>query len=294
MPAPPRLTADPLELPGAHHGEGPVWDAAAERLLWVDLVEGLVLAWSPDGRGLDEHRLGREVGAVAPRSGGGLVAAVREGFATLDGDGRERVVAAPLADSPDLRMNDGAVDPQGRFWAGSMAYDSRRGAGALYRLDPDGTLEEVLSGVTISNGIDWDPSGRWCYYVDSPERRVDRFAFDAERGQLGERTTAVDLADVPGMPDGLTVDADGCIWVAIWDGGQVRRHAPDGRLLAVVELPLDRPTSCAFGGPALDRLYVTTSRFRLTADQLSAQPHAGKLFCLDPGTAGKASMPFRG
>jgi sugar lactone lactonase YvrE len=244
-----------------------------------------VLDWSPGRKRVVERRLGRHVGAVAPLAAGGLVAAVREGFAVLDDDGRERVLAAPLADRPELRMNDGAVDPQGRFWAGSMAYDARRGAGSLYRLDPDGTAEEVLSGVTISNGIDWDPSGRWCYYVDSPERRVDRFAFDGDRGQLGERTTAVDLADVPGMPDGITVDADGCLWIAIWDGGQVRRHAPDGRLLAVVELPVDRPTSCAFGGRGLDRLYVTTSRYKLPA----AEPLAGRLFCLEPGVSGKAA-----
>jgi sugar lactone lactonase YvrE len=152
----------------------------------------------------------------------------------------------------------------------------------------------MLTGVTISNGIDWDPDGRWCYYVDTPERRVDRFAFDGERGLLSERTVAVDLTDAPGDPDGLTVDAEGCLWVAMWDGGQVRRHAPDGELLAIVDLPLDRPTSCAFGGRELDRLFITTSRYGLSAKQLSAQPEAGRMFALEPGVAGKPSTPFGG
>jgi sugar lactone lactonase YvrE len=286
------LTADPLDLPLAQHGEGPVWDAEVGRLLWVDLMAGRVLAWSPEDGDASERVVGRDVGAVAPRAGGGLVAAVREGFATLGDDGDEKVLAAPLADTPDVRMNDGGVDPQGRFWAGSMAYDMRRGAGTLYRLETDGTVEPMLSGVSISNGIDWDPSGRWCYYVDTPERRIDRFAFDGERGELGRRGTLVDLGNAPGAPDGLTVDADGCVWVAMWEGGQVRRHAPDGRLLAVVDLPVERPTSCAFGGPALDRLYITTSRHELSAQQLAEQPHAGKVFCLEPGVAGRPATPF--
>jgi sugar lactone lactonase YvrE len=288
------LTAEPLALPLTYHGEGPVWDALAGRLLWVDSPAGRVLDWSPDDGSVNERALGHEVGAVAPRSAGGLVAVVREGFAVVSEDGDERVLAAPLADSPELRMNDGGVDPQGRFWAGSMAYDARHGAGTLYRLDHDGTVETMLSGVTISNGIDWDPSGRWCYYVDTAERRVDRFAFDGERGELGERTTLVDLGDVPGQPDGLTVDAEGCVWVAMWDGRQIRRHDPDGRLLAVVELPVDRPTSCVFGGSQLDRLYITTSQFGLSDEQLADQPDAGKLLCVDPGVSGRPSMPFGG
>lgn len=270
-----------------------MWDSELQRLLWVDLMAGRVLEWSPADGAVAERQLGRDVGAVAPRAGGGLVAAVREGFVLIDADGGERLLAAPLADQPELRMNDGGVDPWGRFWAGSMAYDARAGAGTLYRVDLDG-VEPVLTGVTISNGIDWDPTGRWCYYVDSRERRVDRFAFDPEHGALGERTVLVDLGQVAGEPDGLTVDSEGCVWVAMWDGRQVRRHAPDGALLATVDVPVDRPTSCAFGGEELDRLYITTSRYGLSAEQLSEQPLAGKVLCLAPGVSGKAATPFGG
>jgi sugar lactone lactonase YvrE len=285
---------DVVEAPRAHHGEGPVWDATADRLLWVDLTAGEIHALRPETGELRTHAAGREVGVAVPRRAGGLALAVREGFATLDDDGRERVLAAPLADAPQLRMNDGACDPEGRFWAGSMAYDARPGAGCLYRLDPSGALTTVLESDTISNGLAWDPEARWLYYIDSATAGVDRFAYDRATGEITGRRRVIDVPAALGEPDGMTVDADGCLWVAIWDGGEVRRHHPDGRLLEVLELPVRRPTSCAFGGPDLDLLFVTTSRFGLDAEALGEQPLAGALFVADVGTRGLPTAAFGG
>ncbi len=283
---------DVAKAPRCHHAEGPVWDDAAQRLLWVDLVAGEVHALDPVRETVETVALGRDVGIAVPRRDGGLALAVREGFVALDEDGRETALANPLADHPDLRMNDGACDPAGRFWAGSMAYDERPGAGSLYRLDSDGALTTMLEHVTISNGLDWDPEGRWMYYVDSATGGVDRFAYDAGTGAIGERRRLIDIPAALGQPDGLTVDSDGCLWVAIWDGWQVRRHGPDGRLLRTVDVSVQRPTSCAFGGAGLDRLFITTSRFGLDAGALTEQPLAGAVLVAEPGALGLATPAF--
>jgi sugar lactone lactonase YvrE len=316
---------EPLLAERFEHPEGVVWDAAAERLLWVDLLAGRVHACDADGGRLTTLELGRPVGAVAPRVGGGLVCAVREGFALLDdGPGLPAPAAASptappagsaapaapaaaprllddrLRDAP-LRMNDGAVDPRGRFWAGSMAWEDAPvplaadapPAGALYRLDPDGTVSEQLTGVGISNGLGWSPEGDRCYYVDSVTGRVDAFAFDLDAGALGARTT---LAEIEGgaAPDGLAVDADGCVWVALWGGWEVQRITPAGALDRVVRLPGAHVATCAFGGPGLRTLYVSVSQQHLDERARREQPGAGRLFALDVGVAGLPTTPFAG
>ena len=286
------MTALDVALPDrAHHGEGPVWDGRTGRLLWVDITAGLVHAWDPVTSQRERIDLGRDVGCVAPLAAGGVIAGVRDGIVALDERGREHPIVAPLAQDPNVRMNDGACDPDGRFWTGSMAYDMRPGGGALYRLDHDGRLATVLRDVTISNGLAWSPDGRHCYYIDSATGGVDRFEYRADDGSLAGRTRIVDVPSAAGDPDGLTVDAEGCLWVALWDGGQVRRYDPAGRLLTTLELPVARVTSCAFGGADLGSLYITTSRFGLTAAQLAEQPLAGALFVADPGVRGLVSPP---
>lgn len=298
---------EPLLAERFEHPEGVVWDAAAERLLWVDLLQGRVHACDADGGRLDALDLGRPVGAVAPRAGGGLVCAVREGFALVDAAAgalaaspESRTIDDRLRDAP-LRMNDGAVDPRGRFWAGSMAWEDAPAppaagsppAGALYRLDPDGTVGEQLAGVGISNGLGWSPEGDRCYYVDSVTGRVDAFAFDLDAGALGARTT---LAEIEGgaAPDGLAVDADGCVWVALWGGWEVRRLTPAGVVDRVVELPGAHVSTCAFGGPGLRTLYVSVSQQGLDERALREQPGAGHLFALDAGVAGLPTHAFAG
>jgi sugar lactone lactonase YvrE len=194
---------------------------------------------------------------------------------------------------PAIRMNEANVDPAGRYLAGSMAFDQQPGAACLYRLDADLALETVLTNVTISNGLDWSPDNSRCYYIDSPLRRVDVFDCDIARGELANRRPFVDASGVPGLPDGLTVDADGSVWVAFFGGARACRYDPDGNLADTVELPVSQVTSCCFGGPDLDQLIISTSIMELTADELRDQPAAGQIF--RAATAFRAAqVAFRG
>lgn len=234
-------------------------------------------------------RAGQPVSAVAAREAGGLVLAARDGFLSLDlVTGAVSLLAAVEADRPGNRMNDAACDRAGRMFAGTKAEDDTWGAGALYRLDPDHGLSTVLSGVTISNGIGWSPDEGLMYYVDSPTRRVDVLDYDPATGAAVSRRP---FAEIPGgnaMPDGLTVDADGGVWVALWDGGAVLRYDPRGRVTAVVTVPVPRPTSCAFGGPGLDVLYITA------AAGPGRDGRGGSLLACRPGPVGLPANPYRG
>ena len=272
----------------AYHGEGPMWDAAAGLVRWVDMLRGDVLAMHPDGGEVTRAHVGSVAACIVPRASGGLAVATERGFALLDEDGS--VLALPdVWDDQSVRMNDGACDAMGRFLCGSMAYGATPGRGALYRLDPDRSVRRLLDDVTISNGIGWSPDGTTAYYVDTPTRRVDAFDYDLERGELSERTCAIDLGHVDGMPDGLTVDADGGVWVALWGGGAVHRYV-DGALDIVVELPAAQVSSCVFGGPNLDQLFITTSAEGLD----TPEPAAGALFVADPGVLGLPTAAYRG
>ncbi len=276
-------------------GEGPLWDASSGTLVWVDIEAPAVHRYSPSTGETSTLPLERPVGAVAIRERGGLVLAVQGGFWLLEPDLSTLHQFAPVeANVAENRMNDGRCDTVGRFWAGTMGVDARPHAGSLYRLEPDGRVERVLSGVTISNGIDWSPDGRTMYYVDTPTKRVDAFDFDPTTGTISGRRVFVDLADAAGSPDGLTVDSEGFVWVAMWGGWVVRRYSPDGRLDAAPALPVAQVTSCAFGGPRLDDLYVTSASIGLSAEDLREQPHAGGVFRLRPGVRGRRPNEFRG
>jgi sugar lactone lactonase YvrE len=191
---------------------------------------------------------------------------------------------------PSLRMNEGGSDPQGRFYGGSMGYDEPPGAAALYRLDPDGSVSVVLEGVSISNGLEFSPDGAAVYYVDTPTGRIDRFDYDPEHGWTGRRPFAEIPSDA-GHPDGLTVDAEGGVWVALYDGGAVHRYAPDGTLDAVVEVEPRKVTACTFGGGGLRELFITTSRENLAPGE---DPAAGSLFGVVPGVQGRPVREFAG
>lgn len=193
-----------------------------------------------------------------------------------------------------LRMNDAKCDPAGRLWGGTMTVERRQGACALYRLDPDGTVTTALDGVTLSNGLGWSPDGRTMYYIDTPLRTVDAFDFDVDTAMLTQRRTVVQVEDGAGNPDGLTVDADGCLWVALAHGSAVRRYTPAGRLDAVVPMPVRKVTSCTFGGSGLDQLFVTTACAGLSEQDLVAEPLAGAVLCCDVGTPGLPADRFAG
>jgi sugar lactone lactonase YvrE len=276
-------TAVPLTRPVATHGEGPVW---AGGLHWVDMLAGDLLSLQPDG-GVTRRHVGTVLAAVRPRTGGGLVLAVERGFALcrdLDGPIRE---LPPLWEDPGLRMNEGGCDPDGRFWCGSMAYDQAPGAAALYRLDPDLTAQPVLRGLTISNGLDWSPDGRLAYYVDTATGRIDVFDYSTDLGLHASRPF---VAVSDGGPDGLTVDAEGGVWVALWGAGAVHRYDRHGELTEVVTVAAEQVTACAFGGPDMRSLFITTSRLGNEGD-----PLAGALFHLpDAGVRGLPARPFRG
>ncbi|HXY91948.1 MAG TPA: SMP-30/gluconolactonase/LRE family protein [Acidimicrobiia bacterium] len=288
------LTASPYLDVGAHHGEGVVWDAARRRLLFVDITTNRIFDHDPATGTTHSVDIGRHVGAVAPRARGGFVVAVREGFGVVQ-DGRIEVVAAPYARDPSIRMNDGACDPAGRFLAGSMAYDIRSGAGTLFRLDADLSLHVMLRDVSISNGIDWSSDGTRCFYVDTPTGRIDVFDYDVGDGTMTNRQPFVTVDPAAGGPDGLTIDREGGVWVALYGGSAVHRYAPDGELSCRVAVAGARlVTSCCFGGADHGDLYISTSTEHLSADERAAQPNAGRLFVVRPGWHGRPAPAFAG
>ncbi|WP_030552802.1 SMP-30/gluconolactonase/LRE family protein [Streptomyces exfoliatus] len=295
------LRAEPCSPQPGRLTEGPVWDPRRQELLWVDIPEGLVhraaLAHErarPDLTPLATLRFDRPVGAVLPCASGALLAAAGTSFLRLEEDRpvAEAVeVAAPALpdDGRPRRMNDAAVDPAGRLLAGTMAYDESPGAGALYRLDAAG-LVTLLGSVTISNGLGWSPDGTRLYYADSPTGRVDVFAYDPLTGALSDRRPFAVLDR--GVADGLTVDSEGRVWVAVWGGGEVLAFTPEGALHARVEVPASHVTSCAFAGPDLDVLVITTASEGLDEQRRAAEPHAGRLFVCRPGATGLPQPPY--
>ena len=279
----------------AELGEGPVWDERAGCLYFVDILRARVHRFDPLEASVRTYEIGQLVGAVALAEDGGLVLAVRDGFARLDVEtGGVRPIANVSNQSGDRRMNDGNCDPAGRFWAGTMALDERPDAGALYRLDPDGSVVTMLAPVSISNGIDWSNDGTRMFFIDSPTQAVDVFDFDVADGTIANRGRFASIAPELGMPDGLTLDADDHVWVSLWGGGAVHRYAPDGRLDATIRVPVAYPTSCAFGGRDLRDLYITTAAVKLSAAERANQPQAGGVFRCRPGVSGRPPHRFKG
>lgn len=281
------MHADQVTDPIAYHGEGPVWSTAWGGLRWVDMLAGDVLSLDEHGR-VGRRHVGTVVAALRPRRGGGAVLALERGFAMEEPAGPISALPALWSD-PGVRMNEGGCDPDGRFYCGSMAYDQRPGAASVYRLDPDLEVATVLTGVTVSNGLDWSPDGSLAYYNDTATGRISVFDYDASTG-LANRRTFAEIAD-GGRPDGLTVDADGGVWTAIANGGAVHRYRPDGTLDEVVELPARKVTACAFGGTRLDELFITTSREGVPDGE---DPLAGALFRARPGVVGLPVREFAG
>jgi sugar lactone lactonase YvrE len=276
-------------------GEGPVWDERTNSLVWVDIMNNSVHVFDPESRQDRRVDMGQPVGAAALRERGGLVLALRDGFAVMDADlGDLRWVARVEDDVPTNRMNDGKCDAAGRFWAGTMAFEVTPGVASLYRLDPDYRVTRVLTDVTLSNGLDWSADNRQMYYIDSKTQRVDVFDFDLEHGVLGERQPVISVPQELGLPDGMTVDAEGGLWVALHGAGLVHRYTRDGRLDCVVRLPAKQVTCCAFGGRDYNELFITSMSYGLSAEALKEQPLAGALFRTRPGVRGRPSFRFRG
>ena len=274
----------------ARVGEGPVWDVAANRLHWVDILGGALHTSDLTTGVTTSLETPTLLGAVVPRCGGGFAAATAEGFAVVGSDGTLDTRCPILG--PGLRMNDGKCDPQGRFWAGSTAMDFRSGAGALHVLALDWSTRTVLDGLTLPNGMDWSSDGTTFYLVDTVLAQVWAFAFDGATGTLSERRLLRQFHAGVDQPDGMCVDAEGRLWIAMWGGARVVCLSPEGHEVRSVEMPVTQPSSCAFAGPQLDRLTVTSAREGL---DLKAEAPDGSVFVVDGlGTRGLPTQLFGG
>jgi len=278
-------------------GEGPCWDARNQLLYWVDIERFEIHIYNPATKTDRAINVGQHVGAAVVRQAGGLVVALREGFYFLNPDTEELIpIVDPEADKPDNRFNDGKCDPAGRFWAGTLYLpETEPELGALYCLDTNLQVHRKVERVSISNGLAWSADEKTMYFIDSPTRQCVAFDYDKATGGLSNRRVAVEIPEGEGWPDGMTIDADGMLWIALWDGWQVRRYNPqNGALLEVIKVPVARPTSAVFGGEHLEILYITSASTRLSREALAEQPHAGSLFKAKPGVRGTPTIEFLG
>ncbi|WP_441247650.1 SMP-30/gluconolactonase/LRE family protein [Kitasatospora sp. McL0602] len=281
------MRAEPVTDTRLTLGEGVSWDAAAQRLHWIGIPDRRVEWLDPATGRSGSCQLDTMPGTLAPHRDGQVVLATQRGFELLDTARETTTLIAPVeADRPDRRMNDGKCDPYGRLVAGTMQLTEPRQPGPLHRLEADGTVHPVLDGLSIPNGLAWpEPDRLW--HIDTPTRRVDLYEYP-EHGPVGRRIRSLDVSGLPGVPDGMTLDDDGNLWIAFWDGAAVHCLSPAGVRLATLDLPVPRVTSCTFGGPDLTTLYVTTAT---SADA----PASGRLFRADGvGTGRSAAQPWLG
>jgi len=273
-------------------GEGPVWVEREQALYWVDIPERTLFRWS-EADGLATHELPAHLCSLAPRAGGGFIGAGYDGFLEIGADFALTPLVNPEPDLPGNRFNDGKVDRRGRFWAGTMDRAEGEDSGSLYRLDPDRSWSRIDGGYRVTNGPAFSLDERILYHTDSARQRV--YAFNlAEDGSASNRRVFLQFGEGDGYPDGMTIDADDCLWIAFWAGWCIRRFSPSGEQLAEIAVSAQQVTSVAFGGPELDRLYITSARRGLTDEQLANQPQAGGLFMTVPGVKGVAEPLFAG
>ena len=276
-------------------GEGPVWSEAEQALYWLDCLKPAVYRYDPasgENRTLDLP-LDSAIGALAFRRGGGYVLALESGIKVLDAGAKTaRLLCHPEKGREENRYNDGKPDRAGRFFVGSLNKADRDPTGALYRVDPDGSCREIDGRFVCPNGMDWSPDNRTFYFVDTGSRNIFAYDYDAATGEIEDRRVLATIAPEEGGPDGLCIDREGFLWVAQWDGWRISRFDPDGRRERQVRVPVPRPTSLCFGGPELDRLYITSAAVDLDRAALEAAPLSGSLFALDPGVRGFAFNPF--
>lgn len=277
-------------------GEGPWWNAATQQLYWVD-IEGCAVHVFDPATGEDRRiDVGQMAGAVVGRKSGGVALALQHGFYGLDLETEKlTLLVDPEADLPENRFNDGKCDSQGRFWAGTTRINHDQQVGSLYRLDADLTVHRELGEVWISNGLAWSSNDRTMFFIDSPIRQVVAFDFDADAGSINNKRLVIEIPEGAGFPDGMTIDEEGMLWIALWDGWRVIRVNPaDGKIINEIRMPVARPTSCVFGGANLDELYITSASTRMSAEELAKQPLAGGLFRCSPGVRGLPMTPFVG
>ena len=292
----------PMKIVQAEHllsiqnqlGEGPFWHPLEKRLYWVDIENGKIYRYSPSTGEVQFKSLGSSVGALGFCENGQMILACGKGFAKWCWDTENLdVIVDPIGDQPNVRLNDGRVDSMGRFWAGGL---DRKGKAELYRLDRDLTCHTVLTNIKTSNGLAWSPDDKIFYYTDTSDYCIYTFDFEADTGEINNRRVFIRLPQdrSDGVPDGLTIDAEGFIWGAHWDGKKVTRYDPQGNAVLEVQLPVSRVTSCTFGGADFSDLYITTAHTGLSSEQRKEEPLAGDLFIYHSNTKGLPASFFRG
>ncbi len=277
-------------------GEGPSWDAPSKKLYWVDIMQKKVFIYDRATGTNQTVQLDQMPGAIVPRTSGGAVVALESGFYALNlENGDLALLADPEKDIPDNRFNDGKCDPKGRFWAGTMTTKQMAPVGSLYCLDTDLSYKRMVSGVGCSNGLAWSPDQKTMYFIDSITKQVAAFDYDLSTGSIFSRRAVVTIPEGGGVPDGMTIDNEGMLWVAQWGGYQVSRWNPaTGEMIGRIPIPAAHVTSCTFAGDNLDELYITTARAGVSDEALTKQPYAGGLFMAKPGVRGIGTFPFAG
>ena len=277
-------------------GEGPIWDERKSVLWWIDITSSKLHAFDPRTGRNASWDTGQHVGTVVPWKDDTVLLALRNGFGSFCLDtGTVRILNDPESNQPGNRFNDGKCDPTGRFWAGTMAYENPARQGSLYRMDTDFQVTKVLGGIGISNGIVWSLDHRTLYYIDSLSYKVRAWDFEPETGAMAREQVILHVAPEFGLPDGMTIDAEGMLWVAFYGGGKVCRvHCASGEILETIELPVPAITACAFGDDALDTLYITSAAQNMTAEEIAAAPQSGNLFSVKTGVEGVPADRFGG
>ncbi|MEO6724461.1 MAG: SMP-30/gluconolactonase/LRE family protein [Blastocatellia bacterium] len=277
-------------------GEGPWWNAQTRQLYWVDIEGCAVHVFDPTSGQDRKIEVGQMPGCVVGRKSGGVAVALQQGFYHLDLETEKlTLLVDPESHLPGNRFNDGKCDSRGRFWAGTTRINHDEPEGFLYTLDADLSVHRKLDDVWISNGLAWSPDDRTMYFIDSPTGEVIAFDYEAAAGEISNERLVIEIPEGGGSPDGMTIDEEGMLWIALWDGWRVIRVNPeDGTIIDEIKMPVARPTSCVFGGADLDELYITTASTRLPAEELAKQPLAGSLFCCKPGVKGFAAVEFLG
>lgn len=285
-------TAEPVTGAVTYHGEGPFWDAQTGRLLVMDMLAGEIVSVDLRGRHV-RHELPSPVTTVIRRrTAGGFVVATASGLLAANESFSTFEPVADIIDDPSIRTNDGGCDPFGAFVIGTMAYDERPGAGAVYRVSPTHDVTELVSPVSISNGVQWSSAGERAYYIDTPTRRVDVFDVEPETGAWSGRRMHIDLGDAKGYPDGMAIDEEEGLWVALWGGAAVNHYDANGRFVDTISIPgVSQTSSCTFGGGRRDMLYITTSRQGLPDDD---EPAAGAVFTIQTSIRGQIPPNFAG
>ncbi|MGV3527881.1 MAG: SMP-30/gluconolactonase/LRE family protein [Flavisolibacter sp.] len=262
-------------------GESPVWDEYSQTFYWVDILNGMIHRYHIQTKEQETISVHQPVGSVCLTRSGRMIAALQNGIHFVGADGRLELMVDPEANIPNNRFNDGKCDATGRLWAGTMSMNGEVKAGSLYCLETKKNVSKKLSGISVSNGLAWSPDNSLFYFIDTPTQSVQAFEFDLSSGQLSNGRVAINIPEEMGKPDGMTIDEEGMLWIALWGGGKITRWDPrSGKLLHQIQLPVSQVSSCTFGGPQLTDLYVTTARVGLDEKSLKEEPLAGFVFML--------------